>query len=123
MSQILLETKQMCTWSNISNLKIFCSTRITGDRCQIKVDECGGCQNGGTCRNTINGNVCECPDQWFGPKCEQQAYNLCDRPDLCTNGGTCKANEYNGSCECPPGRYSQTLFQLTSNLVTVFYPI
>ena len=28
------------------------------------------CLNGGTCRNLVGSYRCDCPDGWFGDKCE-----------------------------------------------------
>lgn len=41
------------------------------------VDECElfPCQNGGTCRNTAGGYVCECMPGWEGKDCENGTFS------------------------------------------------
>jgi Mg-chelatase subunit ChlD len=43
-------------------------------------DECASnpCQNGGICRNNINGYVCDCPGDWEGKHCDRQCSNRAD---------------------------------------------
>ena len=39
---------------------------------KIEIDECASspCQNGGTCRDLVNGFMCDCADGYEGMHCE-----------------------------------------------------
>ncbi|GBN95242.1 Cubilin, partial [Araneus ventricosus] len=60
----------------------------------LNENECNSnpCKNGGTCTDTYNGFICNCPSNWEGPTCDSDI-NECARyagTSLgCQNGATC----------------------------------
>ncbi|GFY69656.1 cubilin [Trichonephila inaurata madagascariensis] len=73
-------------------------------------NECNSnpCRNGGTCVDTYNGFICNCPSNWEGATCENDV-NECARfagtSFGCQNGATCINNVGGYSCTCPPNWY------------------
>ncbi|XP_055944726.1 cubilin-like isoform X2 [Argiope bruennichi] len=69
-------------------------------------NECNSnpCKNGGTCIDTYNGFICNCPPNWEGPTCESDI-NECARyagTSLgCQNGATCINTQGGYTCNCP----------------------
>ncbi|CAL1282886.1 unnamed protein product [Larinioides sclopetarius] len=69
-------------------------------------NECNSnpCKNGGTCTDTYNGFICNCPSNWEGSTCESDI-NECSRyagTSLgCQNGATCINTLGGYSCNCP----------------------
>ncbi|XP_047442765.1 sushi, nidogen and EGF-like domain-containing protein 1 isoform X2 [Mugil cephalus] len=80
-----------------------CLAGFTGRRCQINVDECASdpCQNGGTCKDQINGFVCHCPPGYTGIHCETDIDECKDRP--CLNNALCVQGTASFTCVCERG--------------------
>jgi hypothetical protein len=84
-----------------------CVPGWTGEYCQEQINECAStpCQNGGTCKDLVNGYQCTCPSGSYGTHCDKQV-DTCTKP--CQNGGTC----VNGACVCTAlwiGEYCEKL--------------
>lgn len=67
-------------------------------------NECGGCQNGGICKQDENENneaimVCKCPKPYRGYHCE---VSICNNGHQCQNGAGCAFNEetLEYKCDC-----------------------
>uniref|UniRef100_A0A9J7Y6S2 EGF-like domain-containing protein n=1 Tax=Cyprinus carpio carpio TaxID=630221 RepID=A0A9J7Y6S2_CYPCA len=77
-----------------------------GQFCTNDVDECSllpnACQNGGTCRNTLNGYNCACVNGWSGPDCSENIDDCANA--VCFSGSTCIDYVASFSCSCPPGK-------------------
>lgn len=71
----------------------------------MNIDECvsNPCQNGGICKDKINGFTCNCTDNWMGLTCEKP-YDICEFHP-CKNNGTCRTstNKREYSCQCLSG--------------------
>ncbi|XP_023196029.1 sushi, nidogen and EGF-like domain-containing protein 1 isoform X3 [Xiphophorus maculatus] len=80
-----------------------CLAGFTGRRCQINVNECvsNPCQNGGSCKDRINGFICECPPGYMGVHCQTDIDECEDRP--CLNNASCIQGNGNFTCVCEPG--------------------
>ncbi|XP_061593558.1 sushi, nidogen and EGF-like domain-containing protein 1 isoform X1 [Cololabis saira] len=80
-----------------------CLAGFTGRRCQINVDECASnpCQNGGACKDQINGFFCECPPGYTGIRCETDIDECEDSP--CLNNASCVQDTGSFTCVCAPG--------------------
>uniref|UniRef100_A0A3B3UY66 Sushi, nidogen and EGF like domains 1 n=1 Tax=Poecilia latipinna TaxID=48699 RepID=A0A3B3UY66_9TELE len=80
-----------------------CLAGFTGRRCQINVNECASnpCQNGGSCKDRINGFICECPPGYMGVHCQTDIDECEDRP--CLNNASCVQGNGNFTCVCEPG--------------------
>ncbi|KAM9385652.1 sushi, nidogen and EGF-like domain-containing protein 1 [Pholidichthys leucotaenia] len=80
-----------------------CLAGFTGRRCQINVDECSSnpCQNGGTCKDQINGFICQCPPGYTGVHCETDMDEC--RAGPCLNNGSCVEGIGSFICMCRPG--------------------
>ncbi|XP_070544275.1 uncharacterized protein [Ptychodera flava] len=61
------------------------------------------CANGGTCMAFSHTWHCQCPDNYFGVRCEN-AYS-CANSNPCSNGGTCVQTEHSYFCECQSDYY------------------
>jgi hypothetical protein len=59
------------------------------------------CQNGGTCQNTLEGYICECPAGYSGTNCEVNVDDCAGSP--CQNGGVCTDGQDSYVCSCAPG--------------------
>ena len=70
--------------SNKGNGKLFqgffclCRTGYQGDLCQMAIDPCreNPCLNGGTCISLKPSFRCECPDHYYGSKCEDSTFGF-----------------------------------------------
>uniref|UniRef100_A0A8D2ZIQ1 Sushi, nidogen and EGF-like domains 1 n=1 Tax=Scophthalmus maximus TaxID=52904 RepID=A0A8D2ZIQ1_SCOMX len=80
-----------------------CLAGFTGRRCQIDVNECAShpCQNGGTCKDQINGFICQCPPGYTGMLCETDIDECKERP--CLNNASCVQGTGSFTCVCEPG--------------------
>ncbi|XP_038138318.1 sushi, nidogen and EGF-like domain-containing protein 1 [Cyprinodon tularosa] len=80
-----------------------CLAGFTGRRCQINVNECASdpCQNGGSCKDQINGFICECPPGYAGIHCQTDVDECEGRP--CLNNATCVQGTGNFTCVCELG--------------------
>uniref|UniRef100_A0A3Q2P5H2 Sushi, nidogen and EGF like domains 1 n=1 Tax=Fundulus heteroclitus TaxID=8078 RepID=A0A3Q2P5H2_FUNHE len=80
-----------------------CLAGFTGRRCQINVNECASnpCQNGGSCKDQINGFICECPAGYTGTHCQTDIDECEARP--CLNNASCVQGTGNFTCVCEPG--------------------
>ncbi|XP_054916692.1 sushi, nidogen and EGF-like domain-containing protein 1 isoform X2 [Poeciliopsis prolifica] len=80
-----------------------CLAGFTGRRCQINVNECASspCQNGGSCKDRINGFICVCPPGYMGVHCQTDIDECEDRP--CLNNASCVQGDGNFTCVCEPG--------------------
>nr|XP_053775313.1 sushi, nidogen and EGF-like domain-containing protein 1 isoform X4 [Desmodus rotundus]XP_053775314.1 sushi, nidogen and EGF-like domain-containing protein 1 isoform X4 [Desmodus rotundus]XP_053775315.1 sushi, nidogen and EGF-like domain-containing protein 1 isoform X4 [Desmodus rotundus] len=68
------------------------------------------CQNGGTCVDTDQGHVCECPGGFMGPNCRDRTPDDCE----CRNGGRCLGANTT-FCQCPPGFFGLSCeFEVTA---------
>lgn len=69
-----------------------------GRMCNINIDECASnpCHNGGTCKDSINGFTCICPEGYHDPKCLSEVNECNSNPCIhgkCNdglNGYVCK---------------------------------
>jgi len=80
--------------------EVLCPLGNTGERCEQQVDFCQSnetmCSNGGECRSTRQGAVCDCPVTHFGDTCEFSCSN-----DICRNGGMCSPTpSILETCQC-----------------------
>ena len=97
----------MSVWHIPSAVDESVSTFISGNLCEIEIDECVGnpCANGGTCVDLVNGYRCSCTPEYMGKNCTE-AYNACaDSP--CQNGGSCITSPAvmpGYYCECVNGK-------------------
>jgi len=83
--------------------EVYCPRGNTGDRCEHQIEFCQSnasvCLNGGECRSTRQGTVCDCPPTHYGDTCE-----LSCSDDVCRNGGTCSPTpSTQGMCQCGDG--------------------
>lgn len=71
----------------------------------LSANECSSnpCRNGGTCVDTYNGYMCNCPSNWEGPTCESDV-NECalysGTAFGCQNGATCTNLPGSYRCDC-----------------------
>lgn len=58
------------------------------------------CLNGGTCREKIEGYICNCTEHWMGVNCEKP-FDICELSP-CKNNGTCHStpNKKDYTCQC-----------------------
>ncbi|KAF3686311.1 Delta-like protein A [Channa argus] len=62
------------------------------------------CNQGAECVDLVNSYLCQCPEGFFGPNCEDSSSisgNCLSFP--CQNGGTCQEGVNGYTCNCPPG--------------------
>ncbi|KAK2854176.1 hypothetical protein Q5P01_006837 [Channa striata] len=104
-----------CTNTGQGSYTCSCLPGFTGASCETRVDKCSGspCRNGGSCTVSIKGAecvdlvnsfLCQCPEGFFGPNCEDSSSvsaNCLSFP--CQNGGTCQEGVNSYTCTCPPG--------------------
>lgn len=91
-----------CEQTNSTSTVCKCSSKFTGELCEIEVDACtqNTCLNGGTCIEAERKLVCECPNGFVGDFCEIKQ-NFCSNEPC--ESGQC-LNTANGFlCKCPPG--------------------
>ena len=95
-----------------------CSPGFTGDRCHDNINDCASrpCRGNASCRDAVNGYVCECPAGmhgelcqlpcpagYGGPSCLTKLYNC--QPGRCQHGGTCVESKNTSTgyeCRCLP---------------------
>ncbi|XP_038066606.1 fibropellin-3-like [Patiria miniata] len=67
------------------------------------IDECASsqCQNGGVCRDAVNGFQCTCAPGYDGVVCEVDIDECASCP--CQNGGVCRDAVNSFQCTCAPG--------------------
>ncbi|KRT83956.1 EGF-like domain containing protein [Oryctes borbonicus] len=104
--QVPCDSNAQCEpYGSCINNKCICNSDYAGERCEEKIGDCSvlPCINGGTCKLSHNGYVCECPTYWMGDRCERQ-YTQCDT-NPCLNDGICKMDLITREriCECLPG--------------------
>ena len=82
--------------------KCVCVPGITGENCEINVNECepDPCIHG-SCKDAIGGYECECEDGFEGDRCETEI-DECERYTPCVHG-TCSDRRANYFCECEVG--------------------
>lgn len=91
----------------------YCETGLTGDRCQIDVDECIPeqddqppiCHHNGACVNTFGSYHCECADGYEGPFCDLNTDDC--TPNPCYHGGTCLDGVGEFHCSCTEGNLTE----------------
>lgn len=81
--------------------KCVCVPGITGENCEINVNECDPepCVHG-SCKDVIGNYECECEDGFEGTQCEIEI-DECERYTPCIHG-TCSDRRANYYCDCEP---------------------
>ncbi|XP_070174131.1 cubilin-like [Littorina saxatilis] len=98
------------TWQRFRSLRTrlqTLETTVQDLKNLLTTNECNSnpCQNGGTCVDTYNGFICQCPSNYYGVTCaadvnECSEYAGTDRG--CQNGATCINTQGSFRCNCPP---------------------
>ncbi|CAF1365225.1 unnamed protein product [Adineta steineri] len=87
-----------------------CSSAFSGDRCQIKINECSSspCRHGGQCIDGLGEFMCSCLEGYEGRLCENPIDPCQNNP--CENQGTCIRTQYNNNfrCVCPTNYSGRT---------------
>lgn len=101
-----------------------CPTGYTGPQCQFGGFQCssGPCLNNGTCSVVNNGFQCACPAGLTGTRCEIDINECASAP--CQNAGIClqpSLGRY--QCLCPTGKKKQSLTELLSAHLLLFFSI
>ena len=81
-----------------------CSEHFTGIDCSVPIKNMchpETCLNGGNCRTTLQGPICDCRSGWSGEFCQFDVDEC--RTRSCQNGGTCLDHSNGTSCLCLPG--------------------
>jgi len=86
----------------------YCQPGLTGDRCQIDINECIPednqpqiCHHGGICVNTFGSYHCECAPGYEGNFCDINTDDCAQNP--CYHGGTCLDGVGEFHCSCTEG--------------------
>ncbi|PNF36740.1 Protein crumbs [Cryptotermes secundus] len=88
-------------YMSASGYKCVCVPGITGENCEINVNECDPepCIHG-SCKDVIGSYECECEDGYEGTQCEIEI-DECERYTPCVHG-TCSDRKANYYCDCEP---------------------
>jgi hypothetical protein len=85
-----------------------CDKGWAGANCTVDTDECSSspCFNGGTCYDSFNSWVCNCPLGTTGERCETNVDECLSIP--CRGNGACHDGLYAFACDCLPGFIGET---------------
>ncbi|GFR94692.1 delta-like protein 1 [Elysia marginata] len=77
---VVCENGGACDDAKGKGAKCACVDGFTGPRCEVKEDDCGGCENGGVCElppllpadSPDSAKVCACPKGFIGKRCQTE---------------------------------------------------
>lgn len=93
--------KQPFEYQEASGYECLCVPGITGDNCEININECESSPcKWGNCVDKVGSYACECEEGFEGPHCEIDI-DECDRYKPCVHG-TCIDRRAGYFCDCIP---------------------
>ena len=79
-----------CEEDDLGEASCTCSEHFTGEGCEVSVHYCdqeGFCAHGGDCITSLDGYLCDCAYDFYGPRCDVSEDDCADV--TCGNDGEC----------------------------------